>query len=224
MSTDGIGEQPKQDARVDDLAEIRVVIAKAKAGDVGVLPQLREILDRWPALAQHYGALARQAEAAWVSLAAGSNLYLRETMKRAADAQRAELTRPGALPIENLLVERVVACALQMNYFSEKEASALAAGGCYRQLHYQSKRIGQAQRMYHAAIGALLTYQKLIPVPPEATVPRDCLSAEAKSDPCTLTEASQSQSIPRVPPLCEENEPIVSPAEERERLRVALSS
>ena len=60
MTTEGTGEPPPREA----LAELRDVIARAKAGDAAALPRLREIFDRSPALAARYGDLARQAEAA----------------------------------------------------------------------------------------------------------------------------------------------------------------
>ncbi|HVK14372.1 MAG TPA: hypothetical protein VM597_36870, partial [Gemmataceae bacterium] len=59
------------------------------------------------------------------------------------------------------------------NYFSATEANRLAAGDTYRQLQFHSKRVGQAQRMYLSALGALLMFQKLMPVPAEAEVVTD---------------------------------------------------
>lgn len=159
MATEGIDEPPSPEV----LAEIQGVIAKAKAGDASVLPLLRAILDRHPGLSRHYGDLGRHAESAWIALAAGPNLHMKETLTREAKARRAELTRPGAPPVEALLVQRVVATGLQLDYLTAAEADALGAGDTYRQLQYHSKRIERAQRMYFTAVAALTTFQKLVP-------------------------------------------------------------
>ncbi|QJW94612.1 hypothetical protein [Frigoriglobus tundricola] len=159
MATEGSGEPPQSEVR----AEIQGVLAKAKAGDASVLPQLREILDKNPSLVKHYGSLARHAEAAWIALAGGANLYMRESFARGAEARRAELTRPGASAVEKLLVERVVACDLQLGYLTTAEADALGMGDSYRQAEYHARRVERAQRMQLAALGALVTYQRLVP-------------------------------------------------------------
>jgi hypothetical protein len=219
MATEGTGEQSLQDA----LAELRGVIARAK-GDPGVMPQVRAILDRSPSLVQRYGDLARQAEAAWVSLAAGNNQCLKETIVRSADAQRAELTRPGASPVERLLVERVVACHLQLNYFSATEANALAAGDTCKKLQFHAKRVGQAQRMYLSALGALLTFRKLTPVPAEAEVVVASKSTlgESEREPQVVAVQPQPQPARIVLPIMSEDEPPVPENKDRERLRVAI--
>lgn len=217
MVTEGAATPPP-----DPLAEVREVVARAKAGDMSALPRLRALLDHNPELGRNYGNLGRQAEAAWVSLAAGSNLYLKETAGRAAEAQRAELTRPGAGPIERLLVERVVACGLQLNYFSATEANALAAGDTPRQLQFHARRLGQAERRYLSALGALTTYQRLMPAVGEPTEAGHVL-------PCTTREEA-----PAVQQLRERVIRIEQPVDagrgadevegdERERLRVSVA-
>jgi hypothetical protein len=160
MATEGIKEPTPPEV----LAKIQGVIAKARNGDATVLPQLRAILDRNPGLARYSGDLARHAESAWIALASGPNLYLKEALTREAETRRAELTRPGATPVELLLVARVVACGLQLNYLTAAEADALGAGDSYRLVDYQAKRVERAQRMLLSATGALVTYQKLVPV------------------------------------------------------------
>ncbi|MBA4192929.1 MAG: hypothetical protein C0467_33650, partial [Planctomycetaceae bacterium] len=98
MATEGTEKPPTTDTPVDELAELRAVVSKATAGDATVLPQLRAILGKNPGLVRHYGDLSKHAEAAWIALASGPNLYLKETLTREAETRRAELTRPGATP------------------------------------------------------------------------------------------------------------------------------
>jgi hypothetical protein len=157
------------------LEEMRAVVARAKAGDESAVPRLREFLDRYPAVWRSYGDLAAQAQAAWVALAAGRDLHLRECLTRFAADQRAQLVRPGAGPLERLLAERAVACALQLNYATLMEAQELAAGKALAEVQWWSRRQAQAARAYESALGALLTAQRLLPaakeLPPAAAGP-----------------------------------------------------
>ncbi|MDY3558730.1 hypothetical protein R5W23_005887 [Gemmata sp. JC673] len=84
-------------------------------------------------------------------------------MTRFATARRAELTRPGALPAEKMLVDRAVACALQVEYFSAMEANAIEGGEPAKLLQWRAKRHAQAQRAFQTALASLLTAQKLFP-------------------------------------------------------------
>src|SRR3954469_3651023 len=83
MATEGNEEGQAATEPADELAELRAVVAKAKAGDAGVLPRLRAILDNNVELVEYYGDLGRHAEAAWLALVGGNNLYLKETLARA---------------------------------------------------------------------------------------------------------------------------------------------
>src|SRR5690348_10701004 len=120
MAREGVEQPPPAEV----LAEIRAVVARAKGGDAAAVPRLRELLDRFPALWKWYGDLAAQAERAWIHLAAGADLHLRESLVRFAADQRAALTRPHAPPIERLLVDRAVTCWVELQYFTATEAAA----------------------------------------------------------------------------------------------------
>src|SRR4051812_21781185 len=78
----------------DHSEELRRVLERAEQGDHSVLPALRKLLDANPQAWQSWGDLAMQAEAAWVSLAAGPNLVLKESLTRKLAALRAYLSRP----------------------------------------------------------------------------------------------------------------------------------
>jgi hypothetical protein len=170
------------------VAEIKAVVARAKGGDQAAVPLLRGYLDRHPELWRKYGDAAAQAEGAWIALAAGPNLHLRECMTRYAEAQRAELTRPGVSPAEKMLVDRVVVCALQLNYFSATEAGAVEAKEPPKLHQWRAKRHAQAQRAFQAALSALLTVQKLFPAEAIKTAPS--LTAEAEPVAVPIPEAT----------------------------------
>jgi hypothetical protein len=159
MATDGVGQPPPPQV----LAEIREVVARAKAGDAAAVPRLREVLTEHPAIWRTYGDLAAHTQQAWLNLASGKDLHLRECVARFAENLRAELTRPAASPLERLLVERAVACWLMMHYHTAVEANAVEAREAPRLLEYRAKRQARAQRMFESALSALVTMQKLFP-------------------------------------------------------------
>lgn len=144
-----------------ELAEIREVVARAKSGDPDAVPRLRELFDRHPLLWRTCGDLAAQAQHSWVALAAGSNLHLNESITRYAAKLRAELSRPSAPEIEALLVERVVATWLEVNYFSAMESNANNQNTPLKVLDHRAKRHAQAGRQHERAVATLALVQRL---------------------------------------------------------------
>ena len=154
-----------QPTRQEMLAEVQEIIGRAKRGDASVVPLLRELMARHPALWQRYGDLAANVERSWIALAGGTDMLVRESTALYADKLRAELTRPSAQPVEKLLVERAVATWVQLQYFSGIEAADLDQRASPKLLEYRGKRQAQAQRMHEKALAALLVVQKLFPAP-----------------------------------------------------------
>jgi hypothetical protein len=84
-------------------------------------------------------------------------------MHRKLDRLRDELLGPRPMPLERLLVERVVSCWLYLEYlefvFYNKESVTLELGACYQQ------SISAAQKRYLAAIKSLAVVRRLaVPV------------------------------------------------------------
>lgn len=223
MATGGDEERTAATEPADELAELRAVVAKAQAGDASVLPQLRAILDRNVALVEHYGDLGRHAQAAWVALASGNNLHMREAFARAADARRAELTRPGATPVERLLVERVFACDLQLGYLATAEADALGAGDGYRQLDFHAMRVERAQRMFLSATGALVAFQRLVPAARLVAEPLLPIDSRPTKTEQTAEPGTTANAAGRVTVATESPEPDEARSEPRDRLRVGVT-
>jgi hypothetical protein len=201
-------------------AEIQEVVARAKRGDAAVVPRLRELLARYPALWEACGDLAAHVELSWVGLAAGDDLRLRESLVLYANKLRGDLTRPCASPAEKLLVDRVVATWLQLSYFSGVEAADLAKGASPRLLEYRGRRQAQAQRLHERAMAALLALQKLLPAP--AVIPPAPLSQDVPA------EAGRREAAPaeRVRLFAEGSEPAEGGADVTpplEQIRVAVS-
>src|SRR6516164_1103310 len=104
-------------SKQDEILErLQRLVERAEKGDASVLGELRVALDANPWVWERYGDLAQQSQAAWLRLVAGRNLLLLESARRKAEQLRAELAGPAPSPLERLLVERVVACWLQVHY------------------------------------------------------------------------------------------------------------
>lgn len=142
------------------VAELRAVVARARRGDHDAMPRLRELLDAHPEIFHKFGDIAQHAQAAWVRLAAGSDLALAEALRRRLADLGDELLGPTPTALERLLVERVVACYVQVHY-----ADSLAAqsqGAPIRQAEFALKRQALAQRALDAAVKSLATTRGLL--------------------------------------------------------------
>ena len=147
----------KQAAPADGM---RALIARARKGDRSTLPEVRRILSDPHEVDALGGDLALQAEASFVQALAGKDLVLTEALPRKLDALRAELAGPNPTPVERLLVERVVACWLQV-----QDAEVRFAQGqgnlSIKQADYYQRRMDGANRRYLAALKALAVARKL---------------------------------------------------------------
>jgi hypothetical protein len=137
------------------------VIRRAQGGDASALPALREMLKQSVGLVDMLGGdLARQAEAALVVRAAGKNHALKEALYRKLDLLRAELSGPSPAPVERLLVERVVACWLQVHYADAIYSQGLENFSMEQAEHHQ-RRMDGAHRRYLSALRTLALVRKL---------------------------------------------------------------
>jgi hypothetical protein len=140
-------------------AELQKFLKRAQSGDTSTLPVLRRMLEN-PAVVDGLGGdLARQAELSLIDAAAGDNLAFKDAISRKLALLRAELSGPIPAPLERLLVERVVACWLQVQDADVRYAQAknlsLEWGKYYQQ------RMDRAHKRYLSAIKALAVVRKL---------------------------------------------------------------
>jgi hypothetical protein len=145
------------------LERLQRLVERAEGGDEAALPELRVALDANPWVWERYGDLGRQAQAAWLELIGGKNLMLKEAASRKAEQLRTELAGPGPSPLERLLVERVVACWLQVHYADASYAQLKGAGPAQHAVAL--RRQDSAQRRYLQAVKSLATVRKLRPAP-----------------------------------------------------------
>jgi hypothetical protein len=136
------------------------LINRAEAGDEKTLPVLREMLKIPGTVEMLGGNLALQAEHSFVNGAAGNNLAFREALLTKLQAMRAELAGSNPTPVEQLLVERVVACWLQVQdadvRYAQRQKEAT-----WREAEFGMERMDRAHRRFLSAVRTLALVRKL---------------------------------------------------------------
>jgi hypothetical protein len=106
------------------------------------------------------GELAEMAEMFFIQVMAGKDIGFRESVCRKLDVLREELLECGSSPVERLLVERVVACWLQVQDADMRCAQAVGTASLV-QMDFHQRRMDAANRRYLAALKALALVRKL---------------------------------------------------------------
>ena len=142
--------------------EIEDLVKRGEDGDVSVLPRVREILDEFPGEATRLlmGDLAFTNNFLTASQIAGRNPVFCVAIEHNLDALRSDLEGPAPSPIERLLVERCLACWLQlqradMNYEHHKGELPIP------HFDFLGKQRDRAHRRFLQAIKTLATVRKL---------------------------------------------------------------
>ncbi len=162
---------------------------RARQGDEKALPVVRQLLQNPQAVERLGGNLASQAEHALIRAATGENLSFREAVLRKLELLRAELAGPDPTPLERLLVERVAACWLQLQYADIRLAQQ-GAGVTLAQAEYHQRTRDRAHHRYLSSIRTLAVVRKLaVPVLQvniarrQVNVAGPCVAAGEKADP-----------------------------------------
>ncbi len=162
MSTETKADTHEQGER----DELERLLKRAEQGDLSVLPRLRAALDAHPEVWKSYGDLGAQAIGSLITLAAGHNLLMGESLLLKVTELKEELGGPSPSALERLLVERVVATWLQVNYADALIARRDDAQANPAVLRERSHLQQAAERRHQAAIKQLAVIRKLLrPVP-----------------------------------------------------------
>jgi hypothetical protein len=137
------------------------LVSAANASEPGAVEALERFLDDAPEIWQHAGDLAGRSEDFLVAAIAGGNEVLRQSIVRQAERMRTELACPTPSPLENLLVDRIVAGWLHVHFWELTDAPGAEHTPRYRRFAEQRMKI--AERRYGAAIRSLALLRKLLP-------------------------------------------------------------
>ena len=146
------------------LERINALFKRVEGGDARAAEQLRPLLDATPGTWECIGDLAGHAQRAWLELASGDNGVTQEAITRTSGRMRADLLGPSPTPLERLLVERIVACWLQVYYLESLYAQRLKEGGpmTWSGDDGHQRRQDRAHRRYLAAIRSLAQVRRLV--------------------------------------------------------------
>jgi hypothetical protein len=149
--------------QVPDQARVKELVDRGHAGDLTVLPALRELFNNNPGFAAEVGSLVRHAEQSLLLLAAGKSLTLREAISRQVAELRERLAATARSELERLLVDRIVLCWMQVYYCDVELTDHVRKGlGANASTQAAQKRLDRAHMRYLSAVKALATVQKLI--------------------------------------------------------------
>jgi hypothetical protein len=140
---------------------LEALVTRARQGDESVLPELRQHLDRHPQVWQTCGNLAAHAQAAWLNLVGGADLVIKESVRRQLDQRQQELAGPRPTALESLLVQRVLAALVQVNYIDIIYARAQSSNVTDVLLHELQRRQESAGRCLTEAVKQLELARRL---------------------------------------------------------------
>jgi hypothetical protein len=142
-----------------DPEEVKKILQRARNGDEKVLPVVRQLLQQPGAVDRLGGNLPRMAEQSLIAEATGKNAFFRESLIRQLDLLRAELAGAEPTPVERLLVDRVVACWLQL-HLADLLLAQQASKFSLTQWEYHERSRDRAQKRYLSSIRMLALVRK----------------------------------------------------------------
>ena len=143
------------------LTALGQLVDEAKAGNADVLPEIREILDRYPEIWRHYGDLAKHTASKWLTLIAGDDTCIRESAIRTCKELRAKLLEAGDSPLEQLLTDRIIVSHLMVSFFDSALAVAIEAPES--KIRFLQQQLDRAQKRHIEAMRGLTEVRKLLP-------------------------------------------------------------
>ena len=158
-NTKNAATKPANDKR----AEILALVERARTGDESTVPQIRELLMQPGAMGMLGGDLAEQVFVSMAKSMGGKNVGFREDVRRKLELLRYELLGDNPTPVERILVERVVACWLQVQ--DAELRSAQHNDPTIKQADFHQRRLDATNRRFLAAVKTLALVRKLaVPV------------------------------------------------------------
>jgi hypothetical protein len=142
-------------------AELRALVQKANAGDTGVLPRMRQLLDEHAEIWQRVGDLSGLVERAWIGVMAADNPLVIESLKRKIEEMRSDLAGDNPTGLERLMVDQVIGCWLEVKHVENE--SALAEEGSVATASFRLRRLESAQRRFDNAVKTLSSVRALLP-------------------------------------------------------------
>ena len=135
-------------------------IRQAQCGDTSTLPVVRQLLDQEEKHNQNLVThIAETALDSVIKQMCGVDVLAQESYRREAASLRQKLTLTQSSPLEDLLIERIVLCWLDINYAQTVWSNI--ANPMWKQTTSHQDRIDRAHRRYLSAIKSLAQVRKM---------------------------------------------------------------
>jgi hypothetical protein len=146
----------------DERKKITRLLGPAQKGDEKALDALRPIMDR-VGMWKYLGDLTRRVEESWLEAMTGRNKLVREAYEKRFADLRQELLEPGESALERLLVDRVIACWIQVAHADMCHAVLLSQDsyGLPQGTYYQDRQ-DRAHARFLKSVKALATVRRLL--------------------------------------------------------------
>jgi hypothetical protein len=150
-------------SRPDSNAKLLRLFERASTGDETPVPRIRELLKSPEPVGLLGGDLAEQVILAFTRQMAEKNVGFREATRCKLELLRAELLGDNPTPVERVLVERVLACWLQVQ---DAELRTAQEPNAYIKLaDFHQRRMDATNRRFLVAVKTLALVRKLaVPV------------------------------------------------------------
>ena len=150
-----------KDAKEEDPRKRMDALRKrAEKGDEKAMAELRPLLKDFPRSLDYYGELAEHAQRALIQNMSGDNLVFQEGVQRRLDDMRVRLSGMSPTPLENLLIERILTCWLETQYYDALHAQNMKAAGIETG-EYLQRRQDRAHRRFLSAVKMLAVIRRL---------------------------------------------------------------
>jgi hypothetical protein len=151
---------------------------RANKGDREARIALVRFLNSNPGLWAMLGDTAKLAETSLIDTIAKGEWLVGRAIAREADQLRQRLSRPSQSPLEELAIQRLVACWVQLQAV---ESLCGRANGTIERAKFWLQQQAQAHRLYAAAEKSLLMLRGQVPT---AIQPRDAVHADGSAEGC----------------------------------------
>ena len=131
------------------MVRAQALLEAYRSGDRNAEVQLTELIDRYPGLMHRMGDVASLARANWVSLIVGKDDVFRAATVKKLEHMRSQYPVNDD-PVRQLLVERILATWLQLNYLEAKMAAVRTED--MKNFEYLSRLQQKAQKQHFEAI------------------------------------------------------------------------
>ena len=140
--------------------KLDAALERAQKGDTEAAEVLTEAFDRKPKIWRNF-QLAKQVEEGQLTAVTGDNLIFRAGIQRELQALKKRLMGPECSPLEELLVERIAACWLQVQWADYRGENVSKEDLTLAQADYRQRRQDRAHRRFLSAVKTLATVRKL---------------------------------------------------------------